>query len=94
QDPGRLPDLFSPLDLEPLFERALEAFDVVVGEDVLSAGQECADPRVGALLANREDVFPDYNVEGFERAFEQRFQIERREEIRESPRILYLMRGR
>jgi hypothetical protein len=52
------------------------------------------DPRVGALLASREDIFPDYNVEGFERAFEQRFQIERREEIRESPRILYLMRGR
>jgi hypothetical protein len=52
------------------------------------------DPRVRTLLANREDIFPDYNVEGFERAFEQRFRIERREEIRESPRILYLMRGR
>ena len=52
------------------------------------------DPRVGALLASREDIFPDYNVEGFERAFDQRFQIERREEIRESPRVLYLMRGR
>ena len=52
------------------------------------------DARVGALLANREDVFPDYNVEGFERSFEQRFHIERREEIRGSPRILYLMRGR
>jgi hypothetical protein len=52
------------------------------------------DARVGALLANREDVFPDYNVDGFERAFERRFHIERREEIRGSPRILYLMRGR
>jgi hypothetical protein len=52
------------------------------------------DPRVGTLLATREDIFPHYNVEGFERAFARRFHIERREEIRESPRILYLMRGR
>jgi hypothetical protein len=52
------------------------------------------DPRVRRLLATREDVFPDYSVEGFERAFAHRFHIERREEIRDSPRILYLMRGR
>lgn len=52
------------------------------------------DPRVRTLLATREDIFPDYTVEGFERAFAPRFEIERREEIRESPRILYLMRGR
>lgn len=52
------------------------------------------DPRVGTLLATREDVFPHYTVEGFERAFARLFQIERREEIRESSRIVYLMRGR
>ena len=52
------------------------------------------DPRVAHLLATREDIFPDYTAEGFERAFDKRFHIERREEIRESPRILYLLRRR
>ena len=52
------------------------------------------DPRVRQLLASREDIFPHYTVEGFEQAFGQRFHLERREEIRESPRILYLMRER
>jgi hypothetical protein len=52
------------------------------------------DPQVRRLLATREDIFPHYSIEGFERAFAQRLHIERREEIRDSPRILYLMRGR
>jgi hypothetical protein len=52
------------------------------------------DPRVRRLLAAREDIFPDYTTTGFERAFGERFRIERREEIRESPRTLYLMRRR
>ncbi len=52
------------------------------------------DPKVRVLLASREDIFPGYTAEGFERAFGERFTIERREEIRESPRTLYLMRRR
>jgi hypothetical protein len=46
------------------------------------------------LLANRKDVFPDYTQEGFEVAFGNRFQIEDRTPIRDSERILYLMRRR
>jgi hypothetical protein len=53
-----------------------------------------SDPMVQTLLATREDVFPDYTQEGFEKAFEAEFAIERREPIRGSQRILYLMRGR
>ncbi len=52
------------------------------------------DPQVRAMLATRDDVFLGYTVQGFEEAFTERFTIERREEISESPRILYLMRGR
>jgi hypothetical protein len=52
------------------------------------------DPMVREMLALREDVFPHYTREGFERAFEERFRIERREEVRDSARTLYLMRGR
>ncbi len=50
------------------------------------------DPKVGDLLASREDVFPGYTPEGFEAAFRERFAIERTEPLRGSGRILYSMR--
>jgi len=49
---------------------------------------------VQVLLASREDVFSDYTLEGFERAFSERFEILRREAIAGSERVMYLMRGR
>lgn len=52
------------------------------------------DPKARLLLAGRDDVFADYAPEGFETAFEERFDIERREEIRDSVRSIYLMRRR
>ena len=51
-----------------------------------------SDPKVRILLTSREDIFPDYTIEGFERAFTQRFRIERKESIASSERTLYLMR--
>ena len=53
-----------------------------------------SDPKVGVLLASREDVFPGYTQEGFERAFEAVFTVERAEAIKGSERTLYLMKGR
>lgn len=53
-----------------------------------------SDPKVQVLLSSREDVFPDYTIEGFERAFDGSFGIERREPVKDSDRVLYLMRGR
>ena len=52
------------------------------------------DSQVQRLLARREDIFSGYTEEGFESAFEKHFQIEKREEIQGSERILYLMRRR
>ena len=52
------------------------------------------DPQVRSMLALREDVFPGYTREGFEQAFGRRFTVERAEAIRDSERVLYLMRGR
>ena len=52
------------------------------------------DPQVRSMLALREDVFPGYTREGFEDAFGRRFSREQTEEIRDSERVLYLMRGR
>jgi len=53
-----------------------------------------SDPKVRGLLALREDVFPDYTQDGFERAFGERFDIQAREQVKDSDRILYLMRAR
>ncbi len=53
-----------------------------------------SDPKVRTLLATREDVFPDYSAQGFEKAFAASFGVERKQPIRDSERTLYLMRGR
>jgi hypothetical protein len=53
-----------------------------------------SDPKVQLMLQSREDVFPGYTVEGFERAFDELFVVERREPVKDSDRVLYLMRGR
>jgi hypothetical protein len=53
-----------------------------------------ADPMVETLLATREDIFPNYDQAGFERAFAERFAIERVEGVKETERVLYLMRRR
>jgi len=49
-----------------------------------------SDSQVKRLLAAREDIFSDYNVEGFERAFSDAFELRRRDSITESERTLYL----
>jgi SAM-dependent methyltransferase len=52
------------------------------------------DPQVRRMLAGREDVFPDYTADGFERAFETAYRIEERVPLRESGRVLYRMAAR
>ena len=53
-----------------------------------------SDSQVKHLLAAREDIFSDYNVEGFERAFSDAFELRRRDSITESERTLYLWEKR
>ena len=50
-----------------------------------------SDSQVRRLLATREDVFPDYTREGFERAFARFFAIDEVRNIDGSARTLYLM---
>ena len=52
------------------------------------------DSQVRRLLSTREDVFPEYHEQGFEQAFLEAFRILRREPIRDSARVLYLMEAR
>ena len=50
------------------------------------------DSQVRRMLATREDVFADYGVEAFEKAFARRFRTVSRFPIPESDRVLYRMR--
>lgn len=51
------------------------------------------DPMVQALLANREDIFPDYTAEQFETALEQFATIKKSDVITETGRTLYFYEG-
>jgi len=51
-----------------------------------------ADSQVKRLLSSREDIFPDYNEQGFKDAFVQFFQIVAFEKIEHSERTLYLLK--
>lgn len=50
------------------------------------------DSQVKRLLSTREDIFPDYTQQGFERKFREIFTIEASAPIAESERVLYLMK--
>jgi hypothetical protein len=52
------------------------------------------DPQVQRLLISREDIFHDYSLEGFEKAFADCFHIHRKEQIGDSTRTLYLLENR
>lgn len=52
------------------------------------------DSQVQKLLMNREDIFPEYKKNGFEKAFEEFFQIKKAIPLTNSQRIIYLMEKR
>ena len=52
------------------------------------------DSMVRHLLATREDVFPDYTLDGFRAATAGRFEIVAERPIEESLRVLFLLRRR
>jgi len=50
------------------------------------------DSQVDILLATREDVFPNYHLEGFEEAFAKYFDVIERSQIEGTKRTLYLLK--
>ncbi len=50
------------------------------------------DSQVQRLLATREDVFPGYVQDEFEAAFAEDFETLAREDVRETKRVMYLLR--
>lgn len=51
-----------------------------------------SDSQVKKLLSRREDIFPDYKQEIFEKEFKKYFEILDSKQVKESERILYLMK--
>ncbi len=49
-----------------------------------------SDSKVKTLLATREDIFPEYNYEGFEKAFSNYFNLVQKQAIEGSDRTVYL----
>ena len=75
------------------FDR-LAAFFAALGHHLAIEFVPKDDPMVVKMLSTRADVFDGYHEEGFVRAFEQLFDIERCERLADSARSLYLMRKR
>ena len=50
------------------------------------------DSQVVRLLNSREDIFDDYHVEGFERAFATYFEVIKKKPISDSDRLIYYMK--
>ncbi|MBN1288447.1 MAG: SAM-dependent methyltransferase [Actinobacteria bacterium] len=51
-----------------------------------------SDSQVQRLLVTREDIFDDYNLDDFIMEFSKLFDIDGREEVRTSERVVFLMR--
>lgn len=49
------------------------------------------DSKVKRLLSTREDIFPNYNEEEFEKSFEKYYKIVKKEKVKDSFRVIYLM---
>jgi hypothetical protein len=49
------------------------------------------DSQVKILLTTREDIFVNYDFEGFEEAFSKYYKIRTQEDLAESDRRVYLM---
>jgi ribosomal protein L11 methylase PrmA len=65
-----------------------------LGEELIVEFVPKSDPKAKRLLATREDVFPDYARDGFERAFAARFETLEVAGLPGSERLLYRMRRR
>jgi hypothetical protein len=72
----------------------LAEFFAKTGEKLIIEFVPKQDSQVVKLLSTREDVFPDYHVDGFEEAFGQYFILEEKKEIPDSSRTLYRMTRR
>lgn len=72
----------------------LATFFSSCGRDLVIEFVPKTDSQVQRLLSSREDIFDNYNEQGFERAFEEKFKIETKISVPDSQRTIYKMRRR
>ena len=72
----------------------IAAFLAKIGESLIIEFVPKSDPKVGLLLATREDVFPEYHEAGFEAAFGTAFETNAKTRIDGTERTLYRMKRR
>jgi len=53
-----------------------------------------SDSQVQKLLQSREDIFTNYTSDGFEKAFDEYFELKEKVNVIDSDRVLYLFRNR
>ena len=68
------------------------AYFADLGEHLIIEFVPKSDSQVKRLLASRLDIFPDYNEDGFEAAFDSHFEILDKTSVEGSERTLYLMK--
>lgn len=74
--------------------RQLASFFAGLGRWLIVEFVPKSDGQVRRMLAARQDIFGEYTIEGFERAFGEFFELRRAEPIAETERRLYLWERR
>lgn len=64
----------------------------MIGNNVIIEFVPKEDSQVQKLLASREDIFPDYHIEGFETAISTKFKITDKKPVQGSERTLYSLK--
>ncbi len=72
--------------------RQLAKFFAQIGKWLVIEFVPKSDSQVKKLLQSREDIFPEYTLEDFERVFKTNFAIEHKVRVSESERYLFLMK--
>lgn len=72
--------------------RKVAQFFTQVGDHLVIEFVPKSDSQVQRLLSSREDIFEQYTVDGFEQAFRYDYDILAKEPLKDSERILYLMK--
>ncbi len=73
------------------FQRLAEFF-VRLGDHLIIEFIPKSDNQLQRLLVAREDVFEDYSQENFEKVFSRYYEIRTTEKIRDTDRVLYMMK--
>jgi hypothetical protein len=73
------------------FEKIAELFENLADHFIIEFIPK-TDKKVKFMLQQKKDIYAGYSVQNFETAFEEYFFIQKKQEIRNNDRVLYLLR--